>query len=313
MRSSSVGREPTWFARALGIPSESSSIKVDGIGIHYACWGDTSQPGVVLIHGSNAHLEWWRFVAPFLADQFRVVALDLSGNGNSQWRSEYSGEAYAKEVEAVAREAIEHPNPFVVGHSFGGFVALEAGHLYGPQLGGVVLVDYTVAPPETYNEWGLRARREAVGPRRTRVYEDLDTALDRFRLLPEQPIEYECVLEHIAKHSLRRVEGGWTWKFDPTMFDDLEMGADQHQKFARMLCRSAVILGETSGDEGAKSAPFMSQMTAGKLPSFSIPGTHHHLMFEEPVALAMGLKGIFLAWLREDGVELMNESLSTHR
>ena len=172
MRSSSVGREPAWFARAIGTPSESSSIKVDAIDIHYACWGDTSQPGIVLIHGSNAHLEWWRFVAPFLADQFRVVALDLSGNGNSQWRSQYSGEAYAKEVEAVAREAIEHPDPFVVGHSFGGFVALEAGHRYGPQLGGVVLVDYTVAPPETYNEWGLRARREALGPRRTRVYRD---------------------------------------------------------------------------------------------------------------------------------------------
>ncbi|GIT39274.1 MAG: hypothetical protein Ct9H300mP8_04700 [Gammaproteobacteria bacterium] len=45
--------------------------------------GGTSAAGYVLIHGSNAHLEWWRFVAPFLADQFRVVALDLSGNGDS--------------------------------------------------------------------------------------------------------------------------------------------------------------------------------------------------------------------------------------
>ena len=119
--------------------------------------------------------------------------------------------------------------------------------------------------------------------------------------------------KHIAKHSLRRVEGGWTWKFDPTMFDDLEMGADQHQKFARMGCRTAVILGETSGDEGAQSAPFMSEMTAGKLPSFSIPGTHHHLMFEEPIALAMGMKGILLSWLLEDGNEVMNESLNVYR
>ncbi len=313
MRSSRVEGEPEWFARALNTPSESSSIEVDGININCVCWGNQSLPGVVLIHGSNAHLEWWRFVAPFLADQFRVVALDLSGNGDSDWRSEYTGEAYADEVRAVAREAISQPRPFVVGHSFGGFVALEAGYQYGPEFGGLVLVDYTVAPPETYNEWGLRAQREILGPRTTRVYEDLDTALDRFRLLPEQAWEHECVQKHIAKHSLRRVEGGWTWKFDPTMFDDLEMGADQHQKFARMRCRTAVILGETSGDEGAQSAPFMSEMTAGKLPSFSIPGTHHHLMFEEPIALAMGMKGILLSWLLEDGNEVMNESLNVYR
>ncbi|GIS69209.1 MAG: hypothetical protein CM1200mP9_00300 [Gammaproteobacteria bacterium] len=79
MSKAPLGRKPAWFAGSLSTPSESSSVKVDGINIHYACWGDISQPGVVLIHGSNAHLEWWRFVAPFLADQFRVVALDLSG------------------------------------------------------------------------------------------------------------------------------------------------------------------------------------------------------------------------------------------
>ena len=138
------GREPAWFARALSTPSDSSSVKVDGVNIHYAWWGDISQPGVVLIHGSNAHLEWWRFVAPFLADQFRVVALDLSGNGDSDWRSEYNGAAYAAEVRAVIDEAIQQPRPFVVGHSFGGFVALEAGSRYGSQLGGVILVDLSL-------------------------------------------------------------------------------------------------------------------------------------------------------------------------
>ena len=313
MSKAPLGREPAWFARSLSTPSESSSVKVDGINIHYACWGDISQPGVVLIHGSNAHLEWWRFVAPFLADQFRVVALDLSGNGDSDWRPEYSGAAYAAEVRGVVDVAIQQPHPFVVGHSFGGFVALEAGSRYGSQLGGVILVDYTVAHPDTYNEWGLRAQREALRPRTTRVYEDLDTALSRFRLLPEQPTEHECVLEYIAKHSLRRVQGGWTWKFDPTMFDHLEMGSDQHHKFAQMQCRSAVILGETSGDEGAQSAPFMAEMTQGKLPSFNVPQTHHHLMFEEPIALTMGLKGILSAWLAEDGAQVMNESLSAYR
>ena len=63
--------------------------------IAYETWGEVGKPGVVLIHGSNAHLEWWRFTAPFLADRFRLAAIDLSGNGNSGWRERYTGKNFA--------------------------------------------------------------------------------------------------------------------------------------------------------------------------------------------------------------------------
>ena len=67
--------------------------------------------------------------------------------------------------------------PFVVGHSFGGFVVLETGHFYGAQLGGIILADFTVSPPEDYTEWGRRAEREGKTRRATRVYPDIDAAL----------------------------------------------------------------------------------------------------------------------------------------
>ena len=75
---------PFWFTQALETESESAQVRVGDTAIHYVTWGRIGNPGVVLIHGSNAHLEWWRFLAPFLADRFRVAALDLSGNGDSQ-------------------------------------------------------------------------------------------------------------------------------------------------------------------------------------------------------------------------------------
>ncbi len=71
----------------------------------YRVWGQRGKPGIAFVHGSNAHLEWWRFVAPFLADQFRVVALDLSGNGDSGWRDRYTGRNFADEVWAVCQAA----------------------------------------------------------------------------------------------------------------------------------------------------------------------------------------------------------------
>src|SRR5262245_42015827 len=183
--------EPYWYRRALAAPSQAGDVVVDGARIHYETWGEIGLPGVVLVHGSNAHLEWWRFVAPFLGDQFRVVALDSSGNGDSAWRDRYSAEVLAREVFDAGRAASVGDRPFIVGHSFGGFVVLEAAHRYGDKLGGVIFMDFTVAPPEQYMEWGMRAQREGVKPnRKTRVYPDRATALGRFRFMPEQPVAH---------------------------------------------------------------------------------------------------------------------------
>jgi len=87
---------PFWLESALAVPSETGSVDVAGAKIVYETWGEIGNPGIVLIHGSNAHLEWWRFTAPFLADNFRVAAIDLSGNGNSDWRERYTGELLQK-------------------------------------------------------------------------------------------------------------------------------------------------------------------------------------------------------------------------
>jgi pimeloyl-ACP methyl ester carboxylesterase len=303
--------EPFWYARALNTPSQRHRATVDGVDINYETWGEVGKPGIVLVHGSNAHLEWWRFVAPFLADQFRIAALDSSGNGDSGWRKRYSAEVMAKEVFAVCQAAELGPKPFVVGHSFGGWVVLQTGHFYGAELGGIIFMDFTTAPPEQYVEWGLRAEREGVQPgRKTRVYVDRAAALARFRFMPEQPVTHRCVRDYIADKSLRQVEGGWTWKFDPALFDHLEMGVDQRDRFAAMQCRSAVVLGEDSADEGAFFAGHMAEITGGRLPIFKIPGTYHHLMFDDPIAVAMATKAIVLTWLAEDGRDILRAGLA---
>ena len=75
-----VQSKPEWYQRALDAKRKDAVVVVDDCKVHYATWGKLGNPGIVLIHGSNANLEWWRFVAPFLADQFHVAAIDLSGN-----------------------------------------------------------------------------------------------------------------------------------------------------------------------------------------------------------------------------------------
>jgi pimeloyl-ACP methyl ester carboxylesterase len=306
----SVENSPDWFDRALQTEAEDTFVEVQNCKIHYVAWGKVGLPGVLLIHGSNAHLEWWRFVAPFLADQFRVVAVDLSGHGDSGWRTNYSGELFSQEIMAVCEAAQLGEKPFLVAHSFGGFVGLETGHRFGDQLGGIIFADFTVEPPERYVEWGRKAElRDGEPARSTRIYPAKEEALARFRFIPEQPCKHPYVVDFISHQSLRSVEGGVTWKFDPGLFDFLEMGVDQRDKFVSLKCRCAVLLGEYSTDEGALAAPYMREITAGILPIFTVPESYHHFMLDEPLATVTAIKGILLTWIYSDQQDEMNEGL----
>jgi pimeloyl-ACP methyl ester carboxylesterase len=290
---------PDWFIAALEVPTESGSTTVEGCPINFVSWGDRGNPGVILVHGSNAHLEWWRMIAPMLSDQFHVVAFDLSGAGASGWRIEYSSAVFASEVMAVAEAAGLRADPFVVGHSFGGMVALEAGHLFGADLGGAIMVDFTVSPPGDKDVLAeMRAERANAPVRPTRVYEDRDAALARFRLVPEQACDNPFLVSYLAEHSLREVEGGWTWKFDPGMFSHLNRSEDKTgaEKLRGLACPAAFVMAEQSLDYSPAAAVFTEEITRGVIPYIRVPRTRHHLMLDEPVAVAMTIKSILAAW-----------------
>lgn len=80
---------PDWFEQAVGHEPEIRRVDSDGCPINYLCWGPSGAPGLVFIHGGAAHAHWWSFLVPHLADHYRVVALDLSGHGDSGRRDHY--------------------------------------------------------------------------------------------------------------------------------------------------------------------------------------------------------------------------------
>jgi len=292
---------PDWFNASLNTPCEAGETSVDGCKINYVAWGEKGKPGLVLLHGSNAHLEWWRAIAPMLCDQFRVVAMDSSGSGMSGWRDNYTGDLFAREVIAVAQAAGLGDKPYVAGHSFGGFATLEAGHLYGSELGGIILVDFAVQPDHLRDEFvAMRAERLKAPQRPTRVYPDRGAALERFRLVPAQQCKHAFLIDYIAQQSIREVEGGWTWKFDPAMFRNLSMDDEstlsQTEKLLNLKCNAAIIMAAESMDYTAEAATYTRELCEGVIPMFDVPGTFHHLMFDEPIAVAMALKATLLAW-----------------
>jgi pimeloyl-ACP methyl ester carboxylesterase len=139
-----VDQAPEWFTKALATAPEGRRVDVDGTAISYLAWGDRSARGLVLVHGGGAHAHWWDHIAPLLALDRRVVALDLSGHGDSGRRDTYTLGAWAAEVLAVAADAGLTEPPTVIGHSMGGLVTLRLASLQGARLAGAVVIDAPV-------------------------------------------------------------------------------------------------------------------------------------------------------------------------
>ena len=96
---------PKWFSDTVVQAPESAFVPVDGAQIHYLRWGDRAKPGLLLVHGNAAHAYWWSFIAPYLARDYNVAAMDLSGMGDSDWRKTYSMHQFAHEQLAVCEAA----------------------------------------------------------------------------------------------------------------------------------------------------------------------------------------------------------------
>src|SRR5690606_36984848 len=70
-----------WLDNALAFPARDAEVWVDGVRVAYRLWeGAATTSTVVLVHGGAAHSRWWDPVAPLLAKERRVIAIDLSGH-----------------------------------------------------------------------------------------------------------------------------------------------------------------------------------------------------------------------------------------
>jgi pimeloyl-ACP methyl ester carboxylesterase len=293
---------PPWFTAAIASQPDEGRVPVAGTEIAWLAWGDRRAPSLVLVHGGAAHARWWRAHAPLLATTHRVVALDLSGHGHSGRRQEYHAQLWADEVLAVADAAGGSGPPVVVGHSMGGFVAIVVAACHGEHLEGALVLDAPVRRPDPESEEGRGGRMF----RAPKTYPDLDTAVRHFHLVPPQPRSNEWLLDQVARDSLRRVDGGWGWQFDPKIFT-ARLGPSRPSEVARELlakvaCRVAIVTGARSAIVDAEVRSYMAELLAGSpaatagIPFVEVPEAHHHLLLDQPIATVTAIRAVLAVW-----------------
>ena len=135
----------------------------NGLTFHYRDWGGSGQ-AVVMLHGLASTSHIWDLVAPILGADFRVVAIDQRGHGETDKPD--SGYEFASVVEdlhqLLATVGIERP--IIAGHSWGGDVAIEYAVAHLDALAGLCLVDGGNMDFSRNSDWDRETARREMAP-----------------------------------------------------------------------------------------------------------------------------------------------------
>jgi len=174
--------------------------------LHFRTYGPDEGPPVLALHGVTGHSGRWRVLADALPE-LRFVAVDLRGHGRSPWTPPWSIEQHL----ADALTVLDHlglDRVAVVGHSFGGAIALHLSHAARQRVRRLVLLDPAV---------GLDAKQTLACAEESRVDEtfaDLPSARAdrtvRWAGIPDELIEEELA-EHLVPEGDR-----WRYRYCPS-------------------------------------------------------------------------------------------------
>lgn len=114
-------------------------VRVQGLNVHYKCFG--TGPTLMLLHGNGNDWREWHMNLAFLAQSFRVYALDLPGFGFSdvpntpvtpRWFSSFLGNLM---------ETLGITDTHLVGHSLGGVISLAFALDFPERVNRIIIVD----------------------------------------------------------------------------------------------------------------------------------------------------------------------------
>ena len=145
-------------------------IDIDGVKVHAKVQG--SGPDLVLIHGASGNMRDFTFdMVDQLADRYRVILFDRPGLGWTDNLPQHAGAwnataATPHEQAALLQKAADRlgvSNPIVLGHSYGGAVALAWGLSRPDDTAALVLVSAVSEPWEGDLGWQYKLTGSAFG------------------------------------------------------------------------------------------------------------------------------------------------------
>lgn len=260
-------------------------------------WGDPRHAPLLALHGWLDNAGSFDRLAPLLAHDRYVVALDLRGHGRSSHLPDGEWYHYVDRFDEL-RGVFDHfgwARADLLGHSLGGTLASLFAALYPERVGALLLVE--ALGPLT-NEAGnalaqLRRaldQRAAYASRRPlRIYPDLDAAIAARVAANDLS---EAAARSIVERGVVAVEGGYVWSSDPRLTLASPVRFTEAQVLAMLAgirARTLLVLAEpaTSYLPDAMMAARAAQVAGIRV--VHRPG-NHHLHLEDAASVAEAIQ-----------------------
>jgi len=279
---SDISNAPEWFLKSIANKGVDVLINDPNGDISYSKWKSNNQSKnlLILIHGTGAHKKWWDPIAPQFIDDTNVIAVDLPGMGDSDFREKYSIKDFGSCIFSIIekeKKDTQIENIYIVGHSLGGQVAAYLASEYKDLVTSLIMIDTFIRPPD-YDP----SEHEGGPLRKIKYYPDKKTILQRFRLMPTQECKNDWFLRYIAEYSVREVEDGWRWKFDDLMFNSLERLFGYKFSFK---CPALFIYGANSLLMSGNILSNIKKMYSDIMEFEKVDEAAHHVPLDKPLEI----------------------------
>jgi lipase len=170
-------------------------------------WGPPDGPPLLCVHGITSWGGRFRRLAETRLAAYHVVAVDLRGHGESDWEPPWSLGAHVGDI-VDTLDALKLDRVGVVGHSFGGRLALELASRHPDRVGRIVMLDPAVwVPPHIALEYAELAREDVT-------YSSVEEAIAE-RLSRDTGTDEALVREELPLYLHPTEDGRWRGRFTP--------------------------------------------------------------------------------------------------
>jgi esterase len=263
---------------------------------HFLEWGEPDAQPIVLLHGGHQSAHSWDLVSLHLAQNYRVLALDQRGHGDSEWSRDvtYSNHEMSLDAEAFVAAMGLH-KPILIGHSMGGRNAMLLTRRIHALLKALVIVD---VGPEV-SEKGRAAIAGFV--QAAQEFDDLEHFVRKVR--EYDPYRSREHIERTVKYNmLERADGKYVSKCDsaPRRLGIVRPSGPMEnitlEEAASFALPVLLVRGETSNIlEPDAAERFVAALPQGQLTT--VPNCGHNVHGQNTLGF-IGALGQFLGGLR---------------
>ena len=255
--------------------------KGDGVQINLATWQGNAGP-ILCVHGITANCRCWDVLAEALTPDYRVIAMDLRGRGQSEKPSTgYSLDYHLRDINSLLDD-LQLERAVIMGHSLGAFIALAFAAQYPERTDRLILVDGAgdLSTDQMNKVFvGIKPALDRLG----QIFTSADAYLDTMKQAPYLH-PWTSAVETYCRYEIEAVDGGVRTNIDPA---HIQEEAANFRKvncaslYSGLRCKVLILRapnGLLSQDDLLLPEDVVNKMT-DEIPDarrFDVAGTNHY-------------------------------------